>query len=95
MRLIYDGIEAQQGRSSTRTSSWPSCRARKFESPRGPITIDKATGDIIQNVYIRRVEQRDGVLQNVEIETITDVPAKYVHGAGTHGSPAQPLRSGT
>ena len=40
---------------------------RTFESPRGPITIDKGNGDIIQNVYIRRTDKVDGVLQNVEI----------------------------
>jgi branched-chain amino acid transport system substrate-binding protein len=43
---------------------------RSFESPRGPITIDKATGDIIQNIYIRRTDKIDGVLQNVEIATL-------------------------
>jgi branched-chain amino acid transport system substrate-binding protein len=42
----------------------------KFESPRGPILIDPATRDIVQNVYIRRVEKKDGHLYNVEIDTI-------------------------
>jgi branched-chain amino acid transport system substrate-binding protein len=39
-------------------------------SPRGPIMIDPETRDIIQNVYIRRVEKQDGKLANVEIATI-------------------------
>ena len=44
--------------------------AASFESPRGPVTIDKDNGDIIQNVYIRRTDKVDGVLQNVEIATL-------------------------
>jgi branched-chain amino acid transport system substrate-binding protein len=39
-------------------------------SPRGPIMIDPETRDIIQNVYIRRVEKQDGKLANIEIATI-------------------------
>jgi branched-chain amino acid transport system substrate-binding protein len=40
------------------------------DSPRGPIMIDPETRDIVQNVYIRRVEKQDGKLVNVEIATI-------------------------
>ena len=39
-------------------------------SPRGPIMIDPETRDIVQNVYMRRVEKQDGKLANVEIATI-------------------------
>jgi branched-chain amino acid transport system substrate-binding protein len=42
-------------------------------SPRGPIMIDPQTRDIVQNIYIRRVEKRDGKLANVEFDTIPDV----------------------
>jgi branched-chain amino acid transport system substrate-binding protein len=42
-------------------------------SPRGPISIDPETRDIIQNIYIRRVEKVDGKLANVEFDTIPDV----------------------
>ena len=41
----------------------------KAESPRGPIAIDADTRDIIQNIYLRRVEKRDGALVNVEFAT--------------------------
>ena len=41
----------------------------KFESPRGPIMIDAATRDIVQNVYIRRTELKGGKLVNSEIAT--------------------------
>jgi len=45
----------------------------KSDSPRGPIMIDPDTRDIIQNVYMRRTEMKDGKLANVEIETIPNV----------------------
>jgi branched-chain amino acid transport system substrate-binding protein len=42
-------------------------------SPRGPISIDPQTRDIVQNVYIRRVAKKDGQLWNVEFETYPNV----------------------
>jgi len=50
----------------------------KWESPRGPIEIDRRTRDIVQNEYIRRVERVNGKLSNVELQTYPMVkdPAK-------------------
>ena len=45
----------------------------KHESPRGPIMIDPDTRDIIQNVYMRRTQMKDGKLANVEFDTIPHV----------------------
>jgi branched-chain amino acid transport system substrate-binding protein len=45
----------------------------KWESPRGPISIDPATRDIVQNVYMRKVEKVGGKLINVVIDTVKDV----------------------
>jgi branched-chain amino acid transport system substrate-binding protein len=45
----------------------------KWESPRGPVAIDPETRDIVQTVYIRRVEKVDGRLHNVEIDRIENV----------------------
>jgi branched-chain amino acid transport system substrate-binding protein len=42
-------------------------------SPRGPISIDSNTRDIIQNIYLRRTEMKDGKLQNTELATIPNV----------------------
>jgi branched-chain amino acid transport system substrate-binding protein len=39
-------------------------------SPRGPITIDPETRDIVQTIYVRRVEKVDGQLRNVEFENV-------------------------
>lgn len=47
-------------------------KGMKWISPRGPITIDPATRDIVQTVYIRKVEKVDGKLQNVEFDKIAD-----------------------
>ncbi|HXH02118.1 MAG TPA: ABC transporter substrate-binding protein [Candidatus Competibacteraceae bacterium] len=45
----------------------------KLNSPRGPITIDPATRDIVQTVYVRRVEKVDGELYNVEFDKFPEV----------------------
>jgi len=44
-----------------------------WESPRGPISIDPETRDIVQNIYIRKVEKVDGELYNVEFATFEAV----------------------
>jgi branched-chain amino acid transport system substrate-binding protein len=43
------------------------------DSPRGPIAINPATRDIIENIYIRKVEKVGGKLSNVEFQTIPNV----------------------
>ena len=40
-----------------------------WESPRGPISIDPDTRDIVQNIYVRKVERIAGELYNVEFAT--------------------------
>jgi branched-chain amino acid transport system substrate-binding protein len=42
-------------------------KGKKFDSPRGPVEIDPTERDVIQNIYIRQVEKRDGKLVNVDI----------------------------
>jgi len=46
---------------------------RQWESPRGPISIDPNTRDIVQNVYIRKVEKKDGEPWAVEFATFEAV----------------------
>jgi len=46
----------------------------KWVSPRGPMSIDPATLDVVQHIYIRRCEKgKDGQLWNVEFDKIEDV----------------------
>jgi branched-chain amino acid transport system substrate-binding protein len=53
-----------------------------WESPRGPMSIDPETRDVIETVYIRRVEKVDGKLVNVEFDKIENVkdPIKAAMG---------------
>jgi branched-chain amino acid transport system substrate-binding protein len=48
-------------------------KGMKINSPRGPITIDADTRDVIQTVYIRKVEKVNGELYNVEFDKFADV----------------------
>ena len=44
-------------------------KGQKLDSPRGPIMIDPEEREIVQNIYTRRVEKRDGKLVNIDIDT--------------------------
>jgi branched-chain amino acid transport system substrate-binding protein len=48
-------------------------KGMRINSPRGPILIDRETRDIVQTVYIRRVERINGQLYNTEFEKFADV----------------------
>jgi branched-chain amino acid transport system substrate-binding protein len=48
-------------------------KGMQWESPRGPISIDPDTRDIVNTVYIRRVEKVNGQVRNVEIAKIENV----------------------
>ncbi|MCL6467434.1 MAG: ABC transporter substrate-binding protein, partial [Ralstonia sp.] len=48
-------------------------KGMKIDSPRGPITIDPATRDVVQTVYIRKVEKVGNELYNVEFDKFADV----------------------
>jgi branched-chain amino acid transport system substrate-binding protein len=68
MALIYKALEKTHGE----TDGIPLFEAMKglaWESPRGPIAIDPQTREIVQNVYIRKVDRVDGHLKNIEFET--------------------------
>jgi branched-chain amino acid transport system substrate-binding protein len=47
-------------------------KGMKWTSPRGPISIDPATRDIVQTIYIRKVERVAGKLQNVEFDQVNE-----------------------
>jgi len=72
MHLIYAALEKANGKTDG-DSLIAAAKGLKWESPRGPISIDAETRDIIQNVYIRRVEKVGGKLVNVEIATFDNV----------------------
>jgi branched-chain amino acid transport system substrate-binding protein len=69
---IFDVIKQTKGKFNG-DQAMAILKGWKHESPRGPIMIDPETRDIIQNVYMRRTEMKDGKLANVEIDTIPNV----------------------
>jgi branched-chain amino acid transport system substrate-binding protein len=72
MHLIYEALKKAGGKTDG-DSLVAAMKGMKWESPRGPISIDPETRDIVQNVYIRRVERKDGELHNVEFATFEAV----------------------
>jgi branched-chain amino acid transport system substrate-binding protein len=77
MHLIYEALK-KTGGDTDGDRLIAAMKGMSFESPRGPISIDPQTRDIVQNIYIRRVERRDGELYNIEFDTFPAVkdPAK-------------------
>jgi len=71
MRVIYEAAKTSKGQGGEALLS--AMKGQVFESPRGPIFIDAQTRDIVQNVYIRKVERTGGQLYNVEFDTLKDV----------------------
>src|SRR6476469_8262284 len=75
----YDGMAAiAEALKKTNGSVDPdkflaALKGMRLASPRGPITIDAETRDIVQTVYIRRVERVDGLLYNIEFDKYPDV----------------------
>jgi branched-chain amino acid transport system substrate-binding protein len=72
MHLIYEALK-KTGGNTDGDALVAAMKGMAWESPRGPISIDPETRDIIQNVYMRRVEKVDGELYNVEFETFPNV----------------------
>ncbi len=71
MRVIFNALEATKGAGGEALLA--AMKGQVFESPRGPVYIDAQTRDIVQDVYIRKVEKKDGQLWNVEFATIKQV----------------------
>ncbi|MDR3451529.1 MAG: ABC transporter substrate-binding protein [Rhodoferax sp.] len=72
MHVIYDALKKTKGQGGG-DALLAAMKGQIFESPRGPIYIDAQTRDIVQNVYLRKVEKVDGQLYNVEFDVIKDV----------------------
>ena len=79
MHLIYEALKKTGGKTDG-DAVLAALKGMKWESPRGPISIDPETRDIVQNIYIRKVEKVDGQLYNVEFATIEAVKDP-LHGA--------------
>ncbi|MFL4995870.1 MAG: ABC transporter substrate-binding protein [Microvirga sp.] len=71
MHLIYEGLKKTNGAGGQALID--AMKGMSWTSPRGPVSIDPQTRDIIQNIYVRKVERKDGELYNVEFATIPNV----------------------
>jgi branched-chain amino acid transport system substrate-binding protein len=72
IHLIYEALKKTGGKTDG-DALIEAMKGMKWESPRGPISIDPETRDIVQNIYIRKVEKVDGELYNVEFQTFEAV----------------------
>ncbi|CAN7715760.1 ABC transporter substrate-binding protein [Acidovorax sp. LjRoot118] len=72
MRVIYEALKTTKGAGGG-DALLAAMKGQVFESPRGPVFIDAQTRDIVQNVYLRKVERVNGQLYNVEFDVIKDV----------------------
>jgi branched-chain amino acid transport system substrate-binding protein len=74
-----DRVVAAQSGSATLDldKTMATLKGLQLDSPRGPIQIDPKTRELIQNIYIRKVERVGGVLANVEFQTFKQIPGDY------------------
>jgi branched-chain amino acid transport system substrate-binding protein len=71
MHVLYEALKKTNGGEGQALVD--AVKGMSWTSPRGPVSIDPQTRDIIQNVYMRKVERVGGELYNVEFETIANV----------------------
>jgi branched-chain amino acid transport system substrate-binding protein len=72
MHALYEALKKTGGKADAEALI-EAVKGMSWESPRGPMRIDPETRDVIQTVYIRRVEKRDGALVNVEFDQVENV----------------------
>jgi branched-chain amino acid transport system substrate-binding protein len=73
MAAVFDIIKQSKGKFTGDEAMSVLKGWKNPDSPRGPISIDPETRDIVQNIYMRRTEMKDGKLVNTEFETIPNV----------------------
>ncbi len=72
MHLVYEALK-KNGGNADGDALIAAMKGMSWESPRGPISIDADTRDIVSNIYIRKVEKLNGQLWNTEFETFPSV----------------------
>ncbi len=72
MRVIYEAFKATKGKGIG-DELLAAMKGQIFESPRGPMFIDAQTRDVVHNMYMRKVEKKDGQLFNIEFDLIKDM----------------------
>ena len=72
MHLIYEAVR-RTGGSGDGEKLVEAMKGTSWTSPRGPVSIDPATRDVVQTVYIRKVELRDGHYWSIEFDKVDAV----------------------
>jgi branched-chain amino acid transport system substrate-binding protein len=72
MHLIYETLKKTGGKTDG-DSLIAAAKGMRWESPRGLMRIDPETRDVVETVYLRRVEKVGDALRNVEFERVSDV----------------------
>ena len=72
MRVIYEALRVTKGAGGG-DALLAAMKGQIFESPRGQMFIDAQTRDVVHNMYLRKVEKKDGKLYNVEFDVIKDM----------------------
>ena len=72
MHVIYEALKKTGGKTDG-DALMAAMKGMRWESPRGPISIDPDTRDIVQDIYMRKVEKVNGELYNVEFQTFPAV----------------------
>jgi branched-chain amino acid transport system substrate-binding protein len=72
MHVIYETLKKTGGKADG-DSLVAAAKGLKFESPRGPFQVDPETRDVVQTIYIRKVEKVGGGLRNVIFDKVENV----------------------
>jgi branched-chain amino acid transport system substrate-binding protein len=72
MHIIYAALN-KTGGSTDGAALIAAMKGTSWESPRGSMSIDRNSGEVVHNIYIRKVEKIGGELRNVEFETFRNV----------------------
>ena len=72
MHAIYETLKKTGGKTDGETMI-AAAKGLKWDSPRGPMSIDPETRDVVQTIYIRRVQKVGGELMNVPFDRVNEV----------------------
>jgi branched-chain amino acid transport system substrate-binding protein len=72
MAVVYEVARKLNGKIDA-DKAMEVIKGMKIDSPRGPIQIDPVTRDVVQTVYVRKVEKKDGKLYNIEFDKFDNV----------------------
>ena len=73
MHLIYEALK-KTGGSADGKALVAAMKGMSWESPRGPMSIDRDSGDVVHNIYIRKVEKVDGETAQRRVRDLRERP---------------------